>query len=186
VTELADSEERWRGLMKAAQDGDRAAYNHLLREVAPFIRALAMRQLRTPDRAEDAVQDVLLTVHRVRHTYDPNRPFKPWLATITHRRCVDLFRRRGRTAAYETSNETAYETFADPGANRALEVHAATDGLGEAIASLPAQQREAVELLKLREMTLAEASEASGRSVAALKVNVHRAIKSLRARLVGD
>jgi RNA polymerase sigma-70 factor (ECF subfamily) len=179
-------EEHWCGLMQAAQDGDRAAYDRLLREVAPFVRALAMRQLRSPDWAEDAIQDVLLTVHRVRQTYDPRRPFKPWLATITHRRCIDLLRRRGRTAAYETSNDTAYETFADPAANKAMEVYATTEGLGEAIASLPPQQREAVELLKLREMSLAEASNTSGRSVGALKLNVHRAIKSLRARLAGD
>ena len=186
MTEAADSETRWCGLMTAAQDGDRAAYDRLLREIVPFVRALAMRRHRTPDWAEDAVQDVLLTVHRVRHTYDPRRPFKPWLTTIAHRRCVDLLRRRGRTTANETSDETAYETFADPAANRAMEVYGAADGLGEAIASLPAQQREAVELLKLREMSLAEASRASGRSAGALKVNVHRAIKSLRARLIGD
>ncbi len=180
------TEERWRGLMKAAQDGNRGAYDTLLREVIPFIRALAARQDRANYRTEDAVQEVLLTVHRVRHTYDPNRPFKPWLATITQRRCVDLHRRKSRTAAYETSDESAYETFADPAANRALEISAETEGLGEAIATLPPQQREAVELLKLKEMSLAEASAASGRPVGALKVNVHRAIKSLRARLMGE
>jgi RNA polymerase sigma-70 factor (ECF subfamily) len=98
-----------------------------------------------------------------------------------------LLRRRGRTAAYELSNETAYETFADPGANKAaIEVYATTEGLGETVASPPSQQREASELLNLREMSLVEASKTSRRSVGALKVNVHRAIKSLRARLVGD
>ena len=180
------TEDRWRGLMKAAQDGDRTAYDTLLREVIPFIRALAVRQDRASRWTEDAVQEVLLTVHRVRHTYDPNRPFKPWLATIAQRRCVDLYRRKSRTAAYEASDETAYETFADPAANRALEISAEAEGLGEAIATLPPQQREAVELLKLREMSLAEASAASGRPVGALKVNVHRAIKSLRVRLMGE
>jgi len=180
------TEERWRRLMKAAQDGDRAAYDSLLREVIPFIRALAARQNRANRWAEDAVQEVLLTIHRVRHTYDPNRPFKPWLATITQRRCVDLYRRKSRTEAYETFDESAHETFPDPAANRTLEISAETEGLGEAIASLPPQQREAVELLKLKEMSLAEASAASGRAVGALKVNVHRAIKSLRVRLRGE
>ena len=61
-----------------------------------------------------------------------------------------------------------------------------TEGLKEAIAGLPQQQREAVELLKLRELSLAEASQVSGKSLAALKVNVHRAIKSLRLRLKGE
>lgn len=183
MTETADSERCWRRLMTAAQDGDRAAYDRLLREIAPYIRAIAKRRQQSRDWAEDAVQEALLSIHRVRHTYDPNRPFKPWLAAIAERRCVDLLRRRGRTAQYETLDETAYETFADPHANKEVEAYAAKDGLREAIAELSPQQREAVNLLKLRELTLSEASEASGKSVAALKVNMHRAIKSLRARL---
>ena len=50
---------------------------------------------------------------------------------------------------------------------------------------LPARQREALESLKLKEMSLAEASAASGQSVAALKVNTHRALKALRALIDG-
>jgi RNA polymerase sigma-70 factor (ECF subfamily) len=186
LTAEADNEQRWSRLMANAQDGDRTAYDRLLREIVPFIEALVAREQRVPDRAQECVQDVLLTVHRVRHTYDPSRPFKPWLAAIAHRRSIDLLRRRGRRASFEVSDDKAYETFADPHANRAMEVYAATDGLGEAISSLPQQQREAVELLKLRELSLAEASKVSGTSIAALKVNVHRAIKSLRRRLKGE
>jgi RNA polymerase sigma-70 factor (ECF subfamily) len=182
----SDNEQRWSRLMASAQDGDRAAYDRLLREIVPFIAAVAGREHRHQDRIDDVVQDVLLTVHRVRHTYDPSRPFKPWLAAISRRRSIDLLRRRSLRAVREMSDDKAYETFADPQANRAMEVYASTDGLSEAIAGLPQQQREAVELLKLREMSLAEASRASGKTVAALKVNVHRAIKSLRLRLKGQ
>jgi RNA polymerase sigma-70 factor (ECF subfamily) len=184
LAELPETE--WRLLMRAAQDGDRGAYDRLLREVAPFIRGLALRRNPNTQWAEDVVQDVLLTLHRVRHTYDPTRPFEPWLATIAGRRCVDLYRRKSRVAVNETSDDDAYETFADPAANKTMEVYAETDGLAEAIATLPPQQREAIELLKLKQLSLAEASAATGRSEGALKVNVHRAIKSLRARLMGD
>ena len=181
-----DNERRWSQLMASAQNGDRAAYDRLLREIVPFIAALAAREHRSQDRVDDVVQDVLLTVHRVRHTYDPSRPFKPWLAAISRRRSIDLLRRKSRRAARETSDDKAYETFPDPQANRAMEVYASTEGLSEAVDRLPQQQREAVELLKLRELSLAEASQVSGKSVAALKVNVHRAIKSLRLRLKGQ
>ncbi len=176
--------EEWSRWMAAAQEGDRAAYERLLRDIVPFIRAVVFRQHRAADRIEEVVQDVLLTVHRVRHTYDPARPFKHWLAMIARRRSIDVLRRRSRLDTHEIADDTAYETFADPAANRHLEARAAAEGLGEALAALPAQQREAVELLKLREMSLVEASKVSGRSVAALKVNVHRAIKSLRKQMV--
>ncbi len=177
--------ENWSRLMQAAQDGDRAAYEQLLRAAVPFIRTVVARQHRR-DRIEDVVQDVLLTVHRVRHTYDPARPFDAWLATIARRRSIDAIRRRGRIAAVETADDVAYETFADPGANKDTELTVQASGLGAAIAALPEGQREAIELLKVRDLSLREASQVSGKSIAALKVNVHRAIKTLRARLKGS
>jgi RNA polymerase sigma factor (sigma-70 family) len=176
----------WSALMAAAQDGDRSAYERLLREILPFIHAVVSRRHRAPDRAEDIVQDVLLTVHRVRHTYDPARPFSHWLATLAERRSIDALRRRGRTEAAEVTDDHAYETFPDPRANKEMEARDRTAGLGGAIAALPAGQREALELLRLRELSLAEASRASGKSIGALKVNMHRAIRSLRRRLRGE
>lgn len=174
---------RWAKLMAEAQDGGQAAYATLLREIAPLIRAIAGRQHRTRDRVDDVVQDVLLTVHRIRHTYDPSRPFRPWLASIATRRSIDALRRRGRTEAMEIADDRSYETFADPAANREGQSRDAAALLANALPTLPAGQRQALELVKMREMTLAEASVASGQSVGGLKVNVHRAIKSLRAIL---
>lgn len=171
--------------MAAAQAGDRAAYERVLRECVPFIRAIVARQHGRPDRAEDVVQDVLLTVHRVRHTYDPRRPFEHWLATIARRRSIDALRRRTHADAHEVSDERAYETFADPGANKEREAADRAAELALAVAALPPHQRQAIELLKLGEMSLAEASRASGKSVGSLKVSVHRAIKVLKAQLKG-
>jgi RNA polymerase sigma-70 factor (ECF subfamily) len=169
--------------MAAAQNGDQAAYAQLLRAVVPFIRALAGRQHRARDRVDDVVQDVLLTVHRIRHTFDPSRPFEPWLGAIVARRSIDALRRRGRSEAMEIADDRSLETFADPAANRGSEQKEAAELLDSAIASLPPGQRQAIELVKIKEMSLAEAAVASGQSVGGLKVNVHRAIKALRARL---
>ncbi len=179
-------EAEWSRWMAAAQDGDRAAYERLLKDCLPFLRAIAGRYHRTADRREDVVQDILLTLHRVRHTYDPARPFTHWLATIASRRSIDALRRRGRTEKIEVFDELAYETFSDPEANREMSVRDEAPALKESIATLPEGQREAIELLKLRELSLAEASQLTGKSIGALKVNVHRAIKALRAQLKGD
>jgi RNA polymerase sigma-70 factor (ECF subfamily) len=83
------------------------------------------------------------------------------------------------------SDERAYETFADPRAKEEMEARDRAGDLGPAIASLPRGQREALELLKLKQLSLAEASRASGKSVASLKVSVHRAIRALRSQLTG-
>jgi RNA polymerase sigma-70 factor (ECF subfamily) len=127
-----------------------------------------------------------MTLHRVRHTYDPARPFTQWLAVLARRRSIDVLRRRLRVAAIEVADDTAYETFADPAAYRQKEAAEAREGLGAALAGLSAGQREAVELLRLRELSLAEASRRSGKSVGALKVNMHRALKALRQTLRGS
>jgi RNA polymerase sigma-70 factor (ECF subfamily) len=160
----------WSGWMAAAQDGDQAAYARLLREITPFLRVLARRRCADPDRAEDIVQDSLLALHRVRHTYDPRRPFTPWLAG------------RLRVAAHETVDERVYETFADPSANKESDARDAAQALAALVAELPPGQREALELVKVKEMSLVEASQQSGQSVGALKVSVHRALKALRLR----
>jgi RNA polymerase sigma-70 factor (ECF subfamily) len=175
----------WSRLMAAAQAGDQQAYALLLRAILPVVRGIVQREHRQPDRAEDVVQDVLLTLHRVRQTYDPARPFIHWLATIARRRSIDRLRRHGRREAWEVSDEIAYEGFEDVRSRRDIEAGDRTEGLVSAIAALPEGQRQAIELLKLQELSLAEASLVTGRSIAALKVNVHRAMKALRRRL-GD
>jgi RNA polymerase sigma-70 factor (ECF subfamily) len=165
--------------MTSAQTGDQEAYRRLLRNITPYLRALAARHIRNADDIEDTVQDVLLTVHSVRHTYDPSRPFGPWLAAIANRRIVDSLRRRGRVGAHETSGEMELETFAADEAN--LQEEAVNARLvREAVEQLPVRQRDAMRMLKLEEMSLQEAAAVSGMSVAALKVATHRAMKRLR------
>ena len=169
----------WSALMARAQAGDSDAYRRLLGEMAPYLRSLVARRHRDSRDIEDTVQDILLTVHAVRRTYDPARPFGPWLVAIANRRIVDRLRKHGRTQARETFAEADHETFTDDGANIGEEVLERRE-LHAAIEGLPAGQRQAIQLLKLKEMSLKEASEETGMSVTALKVATHRAMISLR------
>lgn len=169
----------WSALMASAQRGDKVAYRRLLLEITPYIRKLVARHVWSPEDQEDAVQDVLLTVHSIRHTFEPGRPFAPWLVTIATRRAIDRLRRGARVRAHEVASDSDYETFAADEANNELAGLEAEE-LREAIERLPPGQRQAVTLLKLREMSLEEASSATGLSVTALKVATHRAIKALK------
>ena len=178
---LAERDQIWSQLMCAAQAGERAPYERLLREITPFIRSIARKHSQNRADIEEMVQETLLTIHRVRHTFDPARPFGPWLAAIASRRSIDALRRRMRVTKYESAPNEAYETFSDPSANTEVESIRSAEEVGEMLRHLPPRQREALEALKIRQMTLAEASAASGQSIGALKVNVHRALKALRA-----
>ena len=169
----------WASLMAAAQAGDKESYARLLRECTPMIRRVVRRGL-NDDGVEDVVQEVLLTIHRARHTFDPSRSFTAWVVTIAQRRAVDLVRKRGRQSAREVHAPAAYESFAaepvDHDRDRSLA------SLDRALSDLPPRQREAVEALALRQMSLDEAADATGNTKGALKVSLHRALKSLRGR----
>jgi RNA polymerase sigma-70 factor (ECF subfamily) len=172
---------RWSALMAAAQAGDGAAYAALLRECLPLLRAICRARLQNPAEVEDAVQDALLTLHRVRHTYDPARPFRPWLAAIAERRALDRGRRLGRAGARETVLDDALELGAEGNAEERM----AASQLRDAVAELSPAQRTALRLTKIEQLSLQEASARSGMSVGALKVATHRALHALRKRMGG-
>jgi RNA polymerase sigma factor (sigma-70 family) len=184
----SDTPERRRAAwMAAAQAGDRRAYERVLADSVALIRAVARRQGVAHDQLDDAVQETLLTVHRVRHTYDPSRSYDAWLAALAARRAIDGLRRSGRQAHREIADELALELHPDEH-DASVESESAQQAsrLREAIATLPPGQREAVEQLGLKELSLEEAALHTGRSSGALKVNLHRALKALRGRLHGE
>jgi RNA polymerase sigma-70 factor (ECF subfamily) len=172
-------------LMASAQGGDSRAYELLLKHLVPIVRAAVRRNWSFSSRhdLDDVVQDVLVSLHSVRATYDPERPFLPWLFAIVRNRAVDHGRRAMRRSAREVGVEGYPETFSAEETNTNTDTYGDEEALRAAIAGLPAAQRIAIEHLKIKEMSLKEASQATGMSIGALKVAVHRAIKSLRAAL---
>ena len=172
-------------LMRAAQGGDAQAYARALKACVPLIGASARRAGVRPDRVDDVVQDTLITVHRALATYDPERPFAPWLRAIAARRSIDSLRLHGRHGAREVQDEVAYMAHAEAGLDAEGAVSRQDDAarLREAVATLPPLQRQAVELLAFSERSLEEASRETGRTKVALKVNLHRALRALRTRV---
>ena len=183
-----DKERAFAALMRSAHAGDNAAYSQLLREIAPLLRNVVRRSRKFLNRedVEDLVQDVLLSLHAVRATYDPRRPFLPWLYAIVRNRIADAGRRYVRSTAHEAQVEDWPVTFSDEGANIETEEYRDPEALKLAIQDLPRGQREAIEMLKIRDMSLKEAAAASGQSVGALKVSVHRGIVALRKALTKE
>ena len=169
--------------MRSTQMGDASAYSCLLEQLAQATRAIVIHRWRRPDGVEDIVQDVLLSIHSVRHTYNPARPFTPWLLAIIRNRMVDMGRRQSRKMANEVAVDELPETFVEAEPNYLDVGPGDVEKLYAAIASLPEGQRQAVEMLKLKEMSVKEASTASGQSASALKVAMHRALKKLRSTL---
>jgi len=181
----AADDARWAALMLRAQDGDKAAYHELLQAIAPYVRAIARRYLGRGEDVEDGVQEVLLVVHGIRHTFERGRPFKPWLGTIASRRCIDLLRRRAHRAQNESVDPDNVGDYADgdPGPEESLAREQVAHRVRSAVDGLPPRQRDAIAMLRLQELSLNEASDHSKQSVGSLKVACHRAMTSLQRAL---
>ena len=160
-------------LMGAAQDGDAVAYRRLLGEVTPWLRRYYAHRL-PPPMWDDAVQDVLIALHEKRHTYDPARPFEPWLAAIARHKWIDRLR-----AMRTMPTEVLDEALPAPDDHGAAVSDAFT--LDTLLAQLRPQQAEAIRLVKLEGLSVEEAALRAKQSPSLVKVNIHRGLRRLGA-----
>ena len=175
--------QNWPDLMLRAQGGDAQAYKRLLREVTPFLRNFLMRRLFNKENVEDIVQEVLMAVHAVRHTYRPEQPFERWLYGIARHKVLDAMRRHYRRDVNEILDETG-ETFSFLVANKGDE--GVVQDIHKALAQLPERQRKVITMAKIEGHSLAEVAKAMDMSEAAVKVTVHRAYKTMKLWLVNN
>lgn len=183
--EPKDREARWREWMVAAQGGDSQAYENLLLDLLPHLRSFLRSRLRSDALVEDVAQNVLLSIHRARHTYRPERPFGPWWRAIARNAAIDAVRSHGRRSAREIPLPEGFEAAAPEEAREAGE-RGLSSALEQALARLPPGQREAVELLHVKGYSVRDAAARAGISPGALKVRAHRGARALRKRLRGE
>lgn len=176
----------WPALMERSQAGDQHAYRQLLGALVPAIHNLVRRRVFDDALADDVVQETLLTMHRVRHTYDPARPLLPWIAAIAAARAIDALRRQGRIQRREVWNEATLAMELDPDGARPMEQLANRHEVERLLDVLPTRQRQAVEMVKLQQMSVDHAAQASHLSVPAIKALLHRALARMRQHGIGD
>src|SRR5215475_3149552 len=162
--------------MACVQDGNREDYRALLEDIGPLLLGWLRRWLADSADLADVYQDTLVHLHRARHTYDPARPFEPWLFAIA-RHCAADHGRRQYQRRWEVLVDDLPELAAEPEPDRS--------GLVEALQSLPRPQREAFSMLKLEGLSVGAAASRAGVTPGALKVRAHRAYKTLKALLGG-
>lgn len=167
------NEEGLRRLMRLSLTGDKQAYAVLLEQCARWL-ARYYRQKIAPDALDDLVQETLMSLHRKRASYDPARPFLPWLAAIARYRWVDRLRQTYRHSADELGDWDAAEDSHE-------EVVAARISIDRLLDLIPSSQAVAIRCVKIEGLSIIEASERTGQSEALVKVNIHRGLKRLSA-----
>ena len=165
-------------------EGDDGAFDTLYAEVAPRLIAWLLRQSQDRTQAEDLLQQTMLQLHRARGTFVPGAQVMPWAFAISRRLLIDEVRREGRRK--RVIDPGAAPDVADPrtvsGYDR-VQLGQLTTHLDRTLQGLPEPQRVAYELIRLDGLTLVEAAQATGCTIAALKSRSHRAYEALRAAL---
>jgi RNA polymerase sigma-70 factor (ECF subfamily) len=169
--------------MHAAQGGDASAYRMLLTAIQPRIRAIVRGKIREEAAAEDVVQNALFSIHRGRSTFRSERPFGPWMRAIVRNSIIDHFRERKRRGDREV--ELIVEQWPDTSESGDSNSEELPPELAAALAALPEAQREAVTLVQVKGLSVAEAALRAGISAGALKVRAHRGYRAMRKALEG-
>jgi len=167
-------EDLWGELMAAAQLGNAGAYTRLLTEVDGWLRRYYARRLPVSI-VEDAAQDTLLTLHARRHTYEPGRPFKAWLAGIARYKWIDRLRALDRDPAISCAEDMSEDIPIDDHGPAIVSAVL----LRKLLSQLKPAQSEVIRLVKLDGLSVEEASELTGQSVPLVKVNIHRGLAML-------
>jgi RNA polymerase sigma factor (sigma-70 family) len=170
-------ENDWAVWMREAMTGDAGAYRQFLASLAPHVRSVARsrcRSLGAPEgEVEDIVQEVLLTIHLKRGTWDRSRPIGPWVAAITRNKLIDILRQRGRHVTLPIEDFMDSLRAEDPTPElSAREV----DTLLE---HLKPQQREIVRSISLNGSSIRETANRLQMTEGAVRVTLHRALKAL-------
>jgi len=171
------SEEELKSLMGRGLRGDAAAYEFLLRSLAPVLRLYFGRRVRDAAHdVDDLVQEALIAVHTRRMSYDPGRPFLPWAYAIARYKLVDHFRRRGGSELHEELDEAHAAVAFEDACTAQIDVE-------RLLTELPEKQRAAIRATKIDGKSVADTATAQGLTEADVKVSVHRGLKSLAARI---
>lgn len=177
---LANLEVRLRALMLASLAGDGKAYRELLKELSEVLKRYYQRRLSegsgtVPD---DLVQEALLAIHSRRMTYDPDRAFTAWAYAIARYKLVDHFRRT-RQAVHVPIDDVAEFLASDdtPGSE--------AQDLARMLETLPERTRELIHKVKIEGASIADVAASTGMSESAVKVSIHRGLKSLMKKFGG-
>ena len=176
---MNEREDQLKNLFLLAKDNDEQAYKALLTEISGLLRAYLLKlmspRIRSTERAEDLVQEILITIHRKRDLYSVDRPFLPWIYAIAKYRFIDSLRAESRHPEFEEWTAQQDSRMFLPTAQKADE-----ENTDEILQGLTPQQKAILTMAKVEEVPLKEIAAHFKMSVSAVKVTIHRVLKNLR------
>lgn len=165
--------------MVGSLSGDAAQHRALLSSLAPVLRAFFVRRLGQVADAEDLVQDTLIAIHTRRASYDPARPFGPWLFAVARYKLVDRHRKLRDEVAVDDFDTMIGEAAFDDRVGARIDID-------DLLSTLPDKQAAAIRATRIEGLSIIECAARMGISESDVKISVHRGLKALAHRLGAD
>lgn len=177
---MTDSTDNFEALMRQSLAGDQRAYAALLQETSRFLRPFLAKRLSFTNEVDDLLQEILLSIHKARHTYDGNRPYKPWAYAIAKFRLQDYLRAHYSDQLHHAVDLSELEDSLHEHVTGSAISYESISG---EIQKLPEKQATILQMMHQEGYTAKEVAERMGMNESAVKVAAHRAYKILRNKL---
>jgi RNA polymerase sigma-70 factor (ECF subfamily) len=166
-------------LVRVSDDRDRTAFARLFRHFAPRVKAFLMKTGTPEAQAEECTQDVMATLWRKAHLYDPTRASAAtWIFTIARNRRIDLARR-----TRPDPEDLPWGPEPEPDQTEALIMQQESARLVSALSELPAAQRALIERAFYGEISHSEIAAETGLPLGTIKSRIRLALDRLRRHL---
>ena len=161
-------------------NGDAQAYATLLKETARLLRPFLAKRLYSSTEVDDVLQEILISLHKARHTYDGERPYKPWVYAIAKFRLQDHLRAHYADHLHHAVELSELENSLS---DDVTETGFSYESISGEVHKLSEKQATILQLMHQDGYTAKEVAEKIGMTESAVKVAAHRAYKVLRKKL---
>ena len=178
VSSDSNDKKLWAELIKKVETlKDISAFEELFNHFAPRVKAFLMKSGADPQMAEECSQEVMATVWRKAHLFDPSRASaSTWIFTIARNKKIDAIRKQNRPEPEQLYPDQDYE----PDQESVVELQQETERLTLALGELPEKQRVLVEKAYLGELSHSEIAEITGLPLGTIKSRIRLALEKLR------
>lgn len=170
-------------MVRQSLKGDAQAYACLLKETSYFLRPYLAKRLSFANEVDDVMQETLLSIHKARHTYDGNRPYKPWAFAIAKFRLHDYLRAHYSDQLHHALD---FDELTESLPEHVTETALSYESIREMIKLLPEKQATILQMMHSEGFTAKEVAAKIGMKESAVKVAAHRAYKVLKKKLEKD
>ncbi|MEM8536937.1 MAG: sigma-70 family RNA polymerase sigma factor, partial [Pseudomonadota bacterium] len=153
-------------MARIRDDQDQAAFAELFDHFAPRVKGFLIKSGSDTSLAEECAQEVLATCWHKAHMFDPSRAsVATWIFTIARNRKIDVLRKQRRPEP----EELTWGPEEEPDQADVMALQQESEQLGQAIAALPAAQRELIEQAYFGDLSHSEIAQKTGLPLGTIK-----------------